>query len=212
MTTFLDITMSLDGFVAGPNATLENPLGENGESLHDWVVVQKSWREQHGLEGGDAGPDSDLVQETRDRTGAFVMGRRMFSGGSGPWEDDPNASGWWSEDPPFRAPVFVVTHHAREPLVLGSTTFTFVDGVEDAIAQAREAAGGKDVQISGGAAVAQQALAAALLDELQIHVAPILLGGGVRLFADDGARPEVERTKLTDSPSGAVHLTYRVKR
>ena len=208
MTTFLNISMSLDGFVAGPNATLEEPLGENGESLHDWVTRLASWREQHGLEGGDTGPDADLVAQTHDRTGAFVMGRRMFSGGSGPWEDDPKANGWWGDDPPFDGPVFVVTHHAREPLALGSTTYTFVDGIEDAIRQAREAAGDKDVQVSGGGNAAQGALDAGLLDELLIHVAPVLLGGGVRLFENPQRRP-IELESVEGSPH-VTHLTYRV--
>ena len=140
-----EITMSLDGFVAGPNQTLEEPLGEGGEQLHDWIVGLETWRQQHGLEGGETNADAELVRETNDRTGAFVMGRRMFSSGSGPWEDDPKANGCWGDDPPFDGPVFVVTHHAREPLILGTTTYTFVDGVDQAIRQAREAAGDRDV-------------------------------------------------------------------
>jgi dihydrofolate reductase len=208
MTTFLNITMSLDGFVAGPNQTLEEPLGEGGEQLHEWIVGLESWRAQHGHAGGESNADADLVRETNERTGAFVMGRRMFSSGSGPWEDDPKANGWWGDDPPFDGPVFVVTHHAREPLVLGTTTYTFVDGIEEAIRQAREAAGDKDVQISGGGSVAQQALNAGLLDELHIHVAPQVLGGGVRLFesADPGT---LELVRAVESPRVA-HLTYRV--
>jgi dihydrofolate reductase len=209
MATFLNITMSLDGFVAGPNPTLEQPLGEGGEQLHEWITRLASWRETHGLEGGETGADADLVREYQDRTGAFVMGRRMFSGGEGPWEDDPKAGGWWGDDPPFNAPVFVVTHHAREPLELGTTTYEFVDGIEQAIRQAQEAAGGRDVQVAGGGSVAQQALNAGLLDELQIHVAPLLLGGGVRLF--DEARPEVgvEIARVVAS-EGVTHLSYRV--
>jgi dihydrofolate reductase len=208
MTTFLNISMSLDGFVAGPNATMEEPLGEGGEELHEWILVLKGWREQHGLEGGETGTDDDLVRETHDRTGAFVMGRRMFSGGEGPWENDPKPSGWWGDDPPFDGPVFVVTHHAREPLTLGSTTYTFVDGVKEAIRQAREAAGERDVQVSGGGAVAQQALDAGLLDELQLHVAPVLLGDGVRLFEAPQRRP-IELTSVIGSPR-VTHLAYRV--
>ena len=208
MTTFLNITTSLDGFVAGPNITLEQPLGEHGEDLHEWATRLESWRSLHGLEGGESGPDEELVRETHDRTGAFVMGRRMFSGGDGPWESDPKAKGWWGDDPPFNGPVFVVTHHERAPLELADTTFTFVDGVEDAIRQAHEAAGGKDVQISGGAAVAQQALDAGLLDELQIHVAPMLLGSGVRLFERVEPRP-IELERVTHAPL-VTHLTYAV--
>jgi dihydrofolate reductase len=210
MTTFLNITMSLDGFVAGPNQTLEEPLGVGGEGLHEWITALASWREQHGHEGGEAGADDELVRETQERTGAFVMGRRMFSSGEGPWEDDPKAGGWWGDDPPFGAPVFVVTHHAREPLELGTTTYRFVDGIEEAIRQAREAAGDRDVQVAGGGSVAQQALNGGLLDELQIHVAPLLLGGGVRLF--DAARPDVgvEVARVVAS-EGVTHLIYRVR-
>jgi dihydrofolate reductase len=208
MQTFLDITMSLDGFVAGPNQTLEQPLGEGGEALHEWAIRLESWRRQHGLEGGERHPDGEIIRERRERTGAFVMGRRMFSSGEGPWADDPKASGWWGDDPPFHAPVFVVTHHAREPLTLGDTTFTFVDGVEEAVRLAQDAAGGKDVQVSGGASVAEQAFNAGLLDELHIHVAPQLLGGGVRLF--DSARPRsIELVGVAESPL-VTHLSYTV--
>jgi dihydrofolate reductase len=210
MQTFLNITMSVDGFVAGPNQTLEQPLGEGGERLHDWIVGLQSWRDQHGLEGGESNPDDELVRATQERTGAFVMGRRMFSSGEGPWEDDPKAGGWWGDDPPFGAPVFVVTHHAREPLALGGTTYTFVDGVEAAVRQAREAASGRDVQVSGGGDVAQQALNGGLLDELLIHVAPLLLGGGVRLF--DAVRPDVKvEIAHVVASEGVTHLSYRVR-
>jgi len=208
MTTFLNISMSIDGFVAGPNQTLEEPLGEHGEDLHQWIIGLESWREQHGREGGERNADADLVRETRERTGGFVMGRRMFSGGSGPWEDDPNAKSWWGDDPPFDGPVFVVTHHEREPLVRGTTTYTFVDGVDAAVRQGREAAGDKDVQVSGGANVAQQALDAGLLDELHIHIAPVLLGSGVRLF-DQAERRPIELVRSVESPQ-VTHVVYRV--
>jgi dihydrofolate reductase len=210
MTTFLNITMSLDGFVAGPNQTLEQPLGEGGEELHEWLLNTESWREQHGLEGGEGGVDAEIGRETHDRTGAFVMGRRMFSSGEGPWEDDPKANGWWGDDPPFGGPVFVVTHHEREPLRLGATTFTFVtDGIESAVLQARDAADDKDVQVCGGADIAQQALNAGLLDELQIHVAARLLGGGVRLFDAATPRP-IELVGVVEAPL-ATHVRYAVK-
>jgi dihydrofolate reductase len=208
----LDITMSLDGFVAGPNQTLEHPLGEGGERLHEWAFAAASWREQHGLSGGEANVDSDVLKESVDATGAVVMGRRMFSGGEGPWADDPNANGWWGDDPPFHVPVFVLTHHARETLVMdGGTSFVFVtDGIEAALAQARGAAGDKDVLAAGGAAIAQQYLAAGLLDELQIHVVPLLLGDGVRLFDHVDPTVEFEATRVIESPS-VTHLRYRVK-
>jgi dihydrofolate reductase len=208
----VDISMSLDGFVAGPNQTLEHPLGEGGEQLHEWVFGLASWREAHGLEGGTADADSEVVEETLDRTGATVMGRRMFSGGAGPWQDDPNADGWWGDEPPFRTPVFVLTHHARETVTkAGGTTFTFVTGgIDVALEQARAAAGDKDVAIAGGASVVQQALEAGLLDELQIHVTPVLLGGGVRLFGELGTEGiKLESTRVIESPT-VTHVRYRV--
>jgi dihydrofolate reductase len=210
----LDISTSLDGFVAGPNATTEEPLGEGGERLHDWVTAVASWRESHGLEGGERGVDDDVVREVQAGIGAVVMGRRMFSGGAGPWEDDPVADGWWGDEPPFRVPVFVLTHHARDPVEKqGGTTFTFVtDGIESALEQARAAAGDLDVSLAGGADVAQQYLRAGLLDELQLHVVPLLLGGGVHVFGDAGAagvRLQIDR--VVDSP-GVTHLRYRVLR
>src|SRR5688572_6096495 len=199
-----DISMSLDGFIAGPNQTLEQPLGEGGEQLHEWAVALASFRERHGMSGGETGADDDVWRELRASQGAVVMGRRMFSGGAGPWEDDPNADGWWGDDPPFRVPVFVLTHHAREPVTKrGGTTYTFVtDGIESALEQAREAAGDEDVHIAGGANVVQQYLAAGLLDEFQVHVVPVLLGSGVRLFDELGTeRPTLELTRVIGSPT-----------
>jgi len=206
-----EISMSLDGFVAGPNQTLDDPLGAGGDQLHEWAVRLKTFREFHGQEGGDVDSDDELLAESVGSVGAIVMGRRMFSGGAGPWDDDPNASGWWGDDPPFHKPVFVVTHHEREPLVLADTTFTFVtDGIERAVELARDASGDDAVGISGGADVIQQTLDAGLLDELQIHLAPVLLGGGVRLFNEnDGRAQRIEQTDLRESPTGVVHLRFR---
>jgi dihydrofolate reductase len=210
---FFDISMSLDGFIAGPNQTLEEPLGEGGEQLHEWVIRLASWRGAHGLEGGDTGPDDDVMKESIGRAGAFVMGRRMFSNGAGPWENDPKADGWWGDDPPFRVPVFVVTHHPREPVEKqNGTTYNFVtDGIESALEQARSAAGDRDVQVAGGANVVQQYLNAGQLDEFQVHVVPIFLGSGVRLFDDLAERPDLELTRVVDSPE-VTHLSYRVNR
>jgi dihydrofolate reductase len=209
MRTFADISVSLDGFVAGPRPTLEEPLGRGGEQLHGWAFRLAAWRRAHGLEGGDDGPEARWVEEIAEHTGSYVMGRRMFSGGEGPWEDDPNAIGWWGDEPPFHAPVFVVTHHAREPLELTGTTFTFVtDGVDSALAQARKAAGERDVQVSGGASVIRQALALGALDELQLHTAPVVLGGGTALLADvSPAALEVAETIATPQ---ATHVRYRI--
>jgi dihydrofolate reductase len=199
-----DISMSLDGFVAGPNDGVEQGLGQGGERLHEWVYGLKSWREPHGYEGGEAGEEDDILGEAFSQLGAVVMGRRMFDIAERPWGDDP----------PFHMPVFVLTHRARDPLVKqGGTTFTFVtDGIERALEQAREAAGDKDVGVAGGANVAQQYLRAGLLDELQIHLVPILLGGGVRLFDQLGdARIELETTRVVESPQ-VTHLRFRVLR
>ncbi len=209
----LDISMSLDGFVAGPNATLEDPLGEGGELLHDWILPLQSWRREHGKPGGETGVDDEVVEERVAATGAVIMGRRMFSGGEGPWEDDPNADGWWGDEPPFRKPVFILTRHPREPEVKkGGTTFTFVtDGIESALERARAAAGDRDVLLAGGANVAQQYLAAGLLDELEIHLAPVLLGGGVRLFDHRGEPVRLDPTRVLSSPAVA-HLRFGVER
>ena len=210
----LDISMSLDGYIAGPNQTIEEPLGENGEQLHEWVFGLASFRERHGGEGGERNADDEILAEVIAATGATVMGRKMFSGGSGPWEDDPRADGWWGDEPPFRGPVFILTHHARDPVVKqGGTTFTFVtDGIESALDQARAAADGKDVALGGGADVARQYLDAGLLDEIQLHVAPILLGGGVRLFDGLTAVPlTLEPTRVVSSPA-VTHIRLRVPR
>src|SRR5215210_4797979 len=160
----LDISMSLDGFVAGPNQTLDEPLGHGGERLHEWAFAAMAWRERHGLEGGAPTVDSDVIGETLDRVGASIMGRHMYSGGQGPWEDDPNPNGWWGDEPPFHHPVFVLTHHAREPLEMqGGTTFTFVtDGIEPALERARAAAGDGDVHVAGGGEACAQYLRAGL--------------------------------------------------
>ena len=205
----LEITTSLDGYVAGPDASLDEPLGKGGEKLHGWVFKTLAWRRAHGLEGGENNPDSELVQTSIDATGSVVMGRRMFSGGAGSWSDDPNADGWWGEDPPFHVPVFILTHHPRETVVKeGDTRFTFVtDGIEAALEQARAAAGVRDVFIGGGADVAQQYLRAGLVDEVRLHVAPLFLGGGVRLLDGLGPR-DVELMDVISSPDVA-HLTFR---
>jgi dihydrofolate reductase len=206
----LEISASLDGYVAGPNATLEDPLGEGGERLHEWIFNLESWRKSHGLSGGERNADSELLEQSIAATGAVVMGRKMFSGGEGPWSGDPNASGWWGDTPPFGVPVFVVTHHRREPLELQGTTFTFVtDGPEAALERAREAAEGREVRIAGGASVAQQLLQAGRVEEVHLHVAPILLGGGVRLFDGLGDENDFEILGVVESPA-VTHLRYRL--
>jgi dihydrofolate reductase len=203
------ISVSADGYVAGPNQTLENPLGEGGEGLHEWVIELRTWREAHGLDGGEVNASTAVAEEWLANVGAEIMGRGKFGGGPGPWGDDP-WRGWWGEEPPFHMPVFVLTHHSREPLTLSDTTFTFVtDGIEAALEQARAAAGGKDVTIGGGADVIDQYLAAGLVDELELHVAPIVLGGGARLFDGVGPGLRLEQLRVVDAP-GVAHVKYRV--
>ncbi|MDQ4035721.1 MAG: dihydrofolate reductase family protein [Chloroflexota bacterium] len=204
------ISTSLDGYVAGPNQTMEEPLGENGESLHDWLVVLRSWREAQGMEGGEDNVSNAVVAEENTNVGAEIMGRGKFGPPSrGEWGDEP-WRGWWGEVPPFHKPVFVLTHHEREPLILSDTTFTFVtDGIEAGLERAREAAGDKDVFIGGGADVINQYLAAGLVDELELHVVPMLLGGGARLFEGVGPDKKLELLRVVEAP-GVTHLTYRV--
>jgi dihydrofolate reductase len=204
------ISMSLDGYVAGPRQTLDDPLGEGGERLHEWFVRLKFFKEMQGLpEGGDTGLDDDVAREAFQNIGATVMGRNMFGGGRGPWPE-PAWNGWWGDDPPYHTDVFVLTHHARDPLkMLGGTTFYFVtDGIESALRQAKESAGDRDVMLAGGAAVAQQYLAAGLVDEMELHVAPILLGAGERLL-DNVGDLKLEPLRVLEG-TGVAHLKYRV--
>ncbi|HSS04673.1 MAG TPA: dihydrofolate reductase family protein [Solirubrobacterales bacterium] len=208
-----EISISLDGFVAGPNQSEENPLGEGGEQLHEWVIKLAAWREPHGREGGEVNASTPLMEEAQAGTGAVVMGRNMFGGGPGPWGEDP-WNGWWGDEPPFHVPVFVLTHHEREPLELqGGTTFTFVtDGIESALEQARDAAGEEDVVLGGGAEAARQYLSAGLVDQMQLNVVPVLLGGGARLFENSaGAGLALEPTLVVETPD-VTHLRYDVSR
>ncbi len=176
--------MSLDGFVAGPNQSKQEPLGMGGERLHEWVTSLATWRRAHGQEGGDVNESTRVMEEEIAGIGATIMGRNMFGGHPGPWSKTDPWNGWWGRNPPFHHPVFVLTHHTRDPLVMeGGTTFTFVtDGIENALEQARRAAGGKDIALSGGARAAQQYLQAGLVDEMQLHLVPTLLAAGERLF------------------------------
>lgn len=204
------ISMSLDGFIAGPNQSEQHPLGEGGMQLHEWVFKLAAWRRPHGQEGGEVNASSAVVEGSLENIGATVMGRNMF-GGSGPWGDEP-WEGWWGDEPPFHMPVFVVTHHRREPVAKrGGTTFSFVDGIESALEQALEAAGGKDVSLGGGANVFQQYLKAGLIDEMQIHLVPVLLGDGARLFEGVGPTADLECVNVVEAP-GVTHLSYRPRR
>jgi dihydrofolate reductase len=205
----LKLAMSLDGFVAGPEQSVENPLGVGGMQLHDWAFELAAWRTEHRLEGGEVNESTAVVEESLANIGATVMGRNMFGGGPGPWSD-PAWDGWWGENPPYHHPVFVLTHHVREPLMCeGGTTFTFVtDGIESALAQATAVAPGQDVSLAGGAAVARQFLAADLVDELEISLVPIFLGAGERPFADLGVgRPQLAHIRTVAAP-GVTHLKF----
>jgi dihydrofolate reductase len=200
MKTFrFQLSISLDGYVAGPRQSEENPLGVGGMDLHRWVLDLEAWRKQQGLEGGEVNASTPVVEEAR-------------GGGPGPWSEDPSWNGWWGDDPPFHTPVFVLTHHPREPLEMeGGTTFIFVtDGIESALELARKAAGAQDVLLGGGANVVQQYLAAGLVDEFELHVVPILLGAGERLLEDVGDL-KVEQLRAIEAP-GVTHIKYRVVR
>jgi dihydrofolate reductase len=202
----LTITMSIDGYVAGPDQSPEQPLGAGGENLHDWLVPLKAFRESHGHEGGEVNASTPFAEGILAGAGATIMGRNMFGGGPGPWAE--SWRGWWGDDPPYHHPVFVLTHHPRGPVEMdGGTTFYFVtDGIESALDQARAAAGDKDVSLGGGASVAQQYLAAGLLDELVVSVVPRLLGGGARLFENLGDA-RLEQVESVEAP-GVTHIRY----
>jgi dihydrofolate reductase len=178
------IAISLDGYTAGPNQSVDNPLGIGGDRLHQWAFPLKAWREPHGLKGGKVNESTPVVEELLANIGATIMGRNMFGGHPGPWDRSNPWNGWWGNNPPFHHPVFVLTHHARPPLKLeGGNAFTFVtDGIESAYEQAMRAAKGRDVALAGGANVARQYLKAGLVDEMLLHLAPTLLGAGDRLF------------------------------
>ena len=209
----LKISMSLDGFVAGPSQSVENPLGIGGMRLHEWAFALAIFRDQHEMEGGEVNESTAVVEESLANIGATVMGRNMFGGHPGPWKARKPWNGWWGDDPPFHHPVFVLTHHKRERLELeGGTTFTFVtEGIEAALEQARRAARGKDVSLAGGAKTARQYLAAGLVDEMEISLVPTLLGSGERLF--DGLDSDLhglEHVRTVAAPK-VTHLKF-VKR
>ena len=206
----LTISMSLDGFVAGPSQSVDNPLGIGGMRLHEWAFELAAWRKTHGLLGGEVNESTPLVDQLHANVGATVMGRNMFGGHPGPWDPKNPWNGWWGPNPPYHHPVFVLTHHARAPLEMeGGTTFTFVtQGAQAALDQARRAAGGKDVNVAGGAKAAQQYLVAGLVDEIDLNVAPVLLGRGERLF--DGVGDDLHGLQLvrTIAAPKVTHLKF----
>ena len=210
-----NFAISLDGYGAGPEQTREEPLGAGGESLHDWFVATRTFRKMSGKEGGEAGTINDAYAAQHFvNIGAVIMGRNMFGPVRGPWPDG-SWRGWWGENPPYHTPVFVLTHHAREPVEMkGGTTFHFVtDGIEAALERAREAAAGSDVLIGGGASTVRQYLRAGLIDELHFAIAPILLGAGERLF-DDDVRGLDQRYACVEfvGAAGATHVRLARRR
>ena len=207
-----EISMSLDGFTAGPNPSEDEPLGLGGMALHDWAFKLEAWKKPHGQEGGEVNESTPVVEASIANVGATIMGRHMFGGGDGPWGEDP-WNGWWGDDPPFHHPVFVLTHHERDPLELeGGNTFTFVtEGIESALEQAKAAADGQDIKVAGGASAIQQYLAAGLVDEFLLNVAPILLGSGSRLFEGlEDAGLELEPLESVATPD-VTHLRFAVR-
>ncbi len=209
----VSLTMSLDGYAAGPDQNEENPLGSDGLDLHAWLLPLRALREQHGEEGGEVNASSAVAEERFANIGATIMGRNMFGPIRGPWPDE-SWRGWWGENPPFHHPVFVLTHHPREALEMaGGTTFHFVsDGIESALAQATDAAQGQDVSLPGGASVVNQYLAAGLVDQIDVSIVPLILGAGERLFEglERGAL-KLKQIRAVDAP-GVTHIKYEIVR
>ena len=204
------MSISLDGFVAGPDQSLDDPIGKGGMRLHEWMFKTAAWARREGGEAPPETSDSQVVEHMHDGVGAFIMGRHMFAPDRGDW--DMSWRGWWGENPPYHAPVFVLTHHPREPLPMeGGTTFYFVtDGIESALRQARSAAGDRNVMVAGGAEAVRQYLRAGSLDELYLHIAPVVLGAGERLL-DSAGDPVLRPVEVIASPD-VTHIRYRIGR
>jgi dihydrofolate reductase len=202
--------VSIDGFAAGPRQDLEHPLGVGGFALMEWFMRTRSWKAMHGQDGGETGVDDRAAAASFENLGAWILGRNMFGPVRGPWPDDA-WNGWWGDEPPYHVPVFVLTHHARPPLVMqGGTTFHFVtDGIESALAQARAAADGRDVRIGGGAATVRQYLRAGLIDELHLAVRPILMGAGEPLFEGIDLPALGYECVESQAGEGATHVYLR---
>ena len=203
------ISISLDGYVAGPNQSVTEPLGAGGERLHEWVFPTRYWHQMQGQPGGEENASNGVAMEAFQGVGASLMGRNMFGGHPGPWKPDKPWTGWWGKEPPYHHPVYVLTHHPREPLKLGETTFHFVtDGITSALEQAKRAAGGRDVLLGGGASAARQYLAAGLVDQMDLALVPILLGSGERVF--DGLGTDMHGLTLTRTIAApdVTHLRF----
>ena len=200
-------SISLDGYGAGPDQSRENPLGVGGEELHEWMFPTRTFQEMQGNDGGTTGVDDELTRRGFENIGAWILGRNMFAPSRGPWPDD-GWKGWWGDNPPYHAPVFVLTHHPRAPIPMeGGTTFHFVtDGVHAALQRAFEAAGGRDVRIGGGVGTIRQYLTAGLIDEVHLAIAPILLGSGEHLLAGINASELGYQVAEHVATAGALHV------
>jgi dihydrofolate reductase len=205
------ISVSADGFVAGPNQSEEHGLGEGGEALHEWAYKLRAFQEMHGREGGEENASTPILEEANKNVGAILMGRNMFGPVRGDWGDG-SWRGWWGDEPPFHVPVFVLTHYPRDTLEMeGGTSFHFVtEGLQHGLELARDAAGEKDVAIGGGAQTIQQCLRGGHVDELLLNQVPLFLGGGERLFQDIPPEVELEQVEVIGAP-GVAHLRYRVR-
>ncbi len=205
-------TISLDGYGAGPDQSIDNPLGIGGEDMHDWIISTRSWRQMHGKEGGVEGVDNNYSMRGTENIGAWILGRNMFGPVRGPWPD-MNWKGWWGDNPPYHVPVYVLTNHARPPLEMeGGTTFYFItEGIHDALAKAREAANGKDIRIGGGASTIQQYLREGLIDELHIAISPVILGSGERLFDEVDLRKSGYECVRFEASEKATHIIIQRK-
>jgi dihydrofolate reductase len=202
-----NFSISLDGYGAGPDQSLDDPLGVGGTALHDWFVPTRTFQQVHGKEGGTTGVDDEFAARVRGNLGAWIMGRNMFGPIRGPWPDE-HWQGWWGDDPPFHCPTFVLTHHARAPITMaGGTIFHFVtDGIEAALERAVQAANGKDVLLGGGVATIRQYLRAGLIDEMHLAICPVLLGSGEHLLANiDTASLGYRCTEHVPTPN-ATHV------
>src|ERR1700730_3692261 len=204
-----NVALSLDGYAAGPDQDLDNPLGVGGLQLHEWVYPTRTFQRMGGVEGGEEGLDNDFAARGDAGIGATIMGRNMFGPIRGEWGDD-SWSGWWGDNPPFHHPVFVLTHHPRASITMrGGTTFHFVnDGIHAALERAFDAAGGDDVRLGGGVAAIQQYMRAGLIDEMHLAIVPSLLGSGERLFDHlDGGPVGYECVEFVSSPS-VLHVRF----
>jgi dihydrofolate reductase len=200
-------SVSIDGFGAGVRQDLQNPLGVRGPEMFSWFFQTEVFKKMYGQDGGSTGVDNQMAERAFENVGAWILGRNMFGPVRGPWPDD-SWKGWWGDEPPYHTPVFVLTHHVREPLVMqGGTTFYFVpDGIESALRQAREAAAGKDVRIGGGVATIRQYLLAGLIDEMHLAMSPMLMGEGEHLFAGINLHQVGFRVDRTVAGENATHL------